>query len=281
MSCGGCKEESFNKSFGEPFVIPFHIEKAGKNPEKNDRYEVYIKASAEKLDQQDEKVLMKALQEQAEFFVANGVIDYDHYSKRDRANADKYLIGEPLEVRFEKSTKTTYVHGFLYRGIEKAENIIKLLDAGSTRVGASIGGGIFAKSKEFDETLGKRVTKIQKCRWDHLALTPTSQAVLLGTQVSTMAIGSFAKSLSHMICNSNGCYWSGDFEKALEAGTATDVAQIVGGQALQKQSLERKVKKLYKKRKSLKTVPAWKKAMDDEAVPRELQAMVMAELLYV
>jgi len=282
MSCN-CKTVEKSIGEGERFVIPFALSKGEKDDK--GRYTIYIKASSEDIDQQDERVLMKALQDQTPFFLSNGIVDWDHFSKRDRANADKYIIGEPLEVGFEKASKTTFVKAWLYEGIEKSEHVKKLLDAGSTRLGASIGGGIFQKAQAFDKAAGRKISTIMKARWDHIAITPTTQAVLLGTQVTKMPIGVFAKSLSRLICANGQCIWSdadeAQFVKALEAGAETDSAKISGGQAIQRQSLEGKIRRVMARHKKgkIKTLKEWKKALDEESIDRSLHAPIIATIV--
>ena len=62
-------------------------------------------ASNEELDFDEQVVLKQALLDSKEYFLANGVISYDHRHLRPDASdphwtPEKYIIGEPIAVFF-------------------------------------------------------------------------------------------------------------------------------------------------------------------------------------
>jgi hypothetical protein len=127
------------------------------------------------------------------------------------------VIGEPLDV-FTNGT-STLVKGKLYAKNEYAQKFIKLLDQGSSRVRASVGGLVPRVKKALEN--GRKVGQVVSVLWDDIALTITPVNPTVEPAVS------LAKSLS-----------SFDFVKALSAGYGTDSAAFSGGRALQKEDVE-------------------------------------------
>jgi hypothetical protein len=181
-----------------------------------------VEASNENLDIEQQRVLQSALLQTKDYFLKSGVVSKDH--KHRKMNKDgtfeideDYVIGEPLDV-FTDGT-STLVKGKLYAGNEYAQKFIKLLDQGSSRVRASV-GGLVPRIKSALEN-GRKVGNIVSVLWDDLALTITPVNPTVEPAVS------MAKSLS-----------SFEFVKALSAGYGTDSAAFAGGRALQKEDVE-------------------------------------------
>ena len=178
-----------------------------------------VEASNENLDLQGQVVLQRALLASKEHFLSNGVISYDHLHKRRDANGQaisdpSMVIGEPIEVRAE-GTKTI-VKGKLYHTKDAAQELIKMLKAGSTRVKASV-GGIFPKIVK-DAKSG--IEKITSVLWNDLALTVSP--------VNSTVSPAFAKSYLEPF----------ELVKALTAGTGTDHAEFKDGRALIPEDVE-------------------------------------------
>ena len=175
-------------------------------------------ASNENLDLEEQRVLQEALLNSKDYFLTNGVISKDHLhqqivgkgeNKRIIFN-EEYVIGEPLKVYTEGGK--TRVRGKLYKLNEHAQKFIKLLQEGSTRVKASVGGiaPLVQKVKEN----GREVGRVVSVLWNDLALTispvnPTVEAAYM------------VKSLNSL-----------EFVKALSAGYGTDHANFTGGRAM-------------------------------------------------
>jgi hypothetical protein len=181
-----------------------------------------VEASNENLDIEQQRVLQSALLQTKDYFLKSGVVSKDH--KHRKMNADgtfeideDYVIGEPLDV-FTNGT-STMVKGKLYAGNKYAQKFIKLLDQGSSRVRASVGGLVPWLKKTLEN--GRKVGNVFSVLWDDIALTITPVNPTVGSAVS------FAKSLS-----------SFEFVKALSAGCGTDSAAFSGGRALQKEDAE-------------------------------------------
>ena len=164
--------------------LPFVLVKAKEN--KRGDWSVFLEASNEGVDQEGEKMLRKALEEQKDYFLDHGVLSLDHQHKL--TNDPKYIIGEPSDVRFTSDNKTL-VKGKLYKENPLAQGLWKNLLSGSTRFGASVGGYVLAKGAAND---------IEKVIWDEVAVT--NHPVLDSTlgHVSVIPFQEFTKSLSHL-----------------------------------------------------------------------------------
>ena len=179
-------------------------------------------ASNENLDIEQQRVLQSALLGAKGYFLKNGVVSKDHKHRTFRKSGgfdlhEEYVIGEPLDV-FTNGT-STLVKGKLYAGNEYAQKFIRLLDAGSSRVKASVGGLVPRVKKALED--GREVGNIVSVLWDDLALTITPVNPTVEPAVS------MAKSLS-----------SAEFVKTLTAGYGADSAAFTGGRALQKEDME-------------------------------------------
>lgn len=201
-----------------------------------DRY-VYIEASNEGRDQQNEIVLAKALEESADHFLKFGNVDIDHKSMPPIAkaygiaNPEEWEIGVPVETRVDG--RSTFVKAKLYSGDTPLAARANMVWDSMTKLNppkrwySSVGGKPLAKSIRLDPETGDKVGVVSKVRWTNLALTaqPVNQHV---SGVSTQPFGVLAKS------------WCDGFvfSKALEASYATDAAAKTGGAALGMQSLD-------------------------------------------
>ena len=200
---------------------------------------VYLEASNEGRDQQNEIVLAKALEDSASHYLRYGNLDLDHLSMPSVAahkgitNPELYEVGVPVDVRINGTS--TFVKARLFSGdtplAEKAnmvwDSMTKLKPA--KRWYPSVGGVPLAKSIRLDPKSGDRIGVVSKVRWTNIALTqgPVNQHV---SGVATMPFGALAKSW----CGADGF----DLTKALTAGHTTDVSQMTGGDAIRVQSLD-------------------------------------------
>ncbi len=197
----------------EPFYTPFDhtvILKA----DKNDPDIIYMEASNEEIDQQDDIIFMKALEQEAESFLRKGLISWDHLHKIMKS--PEYIIGEPLDVAFKGAV--TWVKAKLYKAVKLAQAVRDLLASGSTRIGASVGGYIQRR-----KPLTKSTSGIIKVIWDELAMTykPVNDSVR--GNVSLIPIGAFAK--------------------ALMVGNGVNPAEMAGGRSMTPESLQGTVTK--------------------------------------
>lgn len=191
---------------------------------------VYIEASNEARDQQNERILAKALANSSDYYLKFGNLDLDHYTqigaKRGIPDYPAYEIGVPVAVRIENGT--TFVKGHIKTGEGPAALKANLFWSSITEVNPperwypSVGGSVMGKSVEVDST-GAKVGVITAVRWTNIGFSKTPVNDNLST-VSTAAFGPLAKS------------WGAMF-KGLEAGYGTDSATLTGGAALRVQSL--------------------------------------------
>lgn len=201
---------------------------------------IYLEAAREGVDQQNECVLAKALEESADHFLRFGNIDIDHKTMPTIAKAyglsasesQSYEIGVPEDV--EVDGKSVLVKARLYRGdTELAANANMVWDSMTKlnppkRWYASVGGATLAKASAIDPNTRSKVDYVTRVRWSNLAISqqPVNQHV---APVSAIPFGALAK-----------CWTADGFDlaKALEASYATDAAMKTGGAALGMQSLD-------------------------------------------
>jgi len=204
---------------------------------------LYIEASNEGEDYQQEVVLQKALADSQDYFMRHGNIDLEHYSllgpTRGIPDYMTYEIGKPAEVSM--AGKVTFVKAELYQGESPmAKNANMVWDTLTRQTPPcrwypSVGGAVLAKAVRINPETQQRTAVIEKVRWNNIGLTrtPVNKSV---PEVSTQPIGGFAKSLDMPIgifAKSLG----GFVVKGLTAGYGTDSATLTGGQSLREQSL--------------------------------------------
>ncbi len=218
-------------------AIPDHISfdmmlKATPSSESGKRF-IYFEASNEGVDQQGERVLAKALEASADFFLKFGNIDIDHYTiigpKIGMKNAMNYEIGRPVDVTVDG--QRTFVKAELYQGSGALADQANMVWESMTGLNPparwypSVGGAVLAKSMQFDPETKEKVAVIDKVRWSNVGMsrTPVNQHLPCA---SAAPMGTFAKSLNAFVV------------KSLEAGYATDSAMMTGGDAMRVQSLD-------------------------------------------
>jgi len=193
----------------EKFYSPFAEQGILIKADKEDPTVIYIEASNQTVDSQNDVTVMKALEKEAENFLRKGVISWDHLHKIKQS--PDYIIGEPLDVAFKK--ESTWAKAKLYKSVHYGESVLNLLASNTTRLGASIGG--FIKQRN---PLSKSISAITKVIWDEIAITykPVNDTTL--GNVSLIPIGAFAK--------------------ALMAGSGVDAGNFTGARAMTKESLQ-------------------------------------------
>ena len=206
--------------------LALKIDKSSIGKDRNGDIIFDVEASNENLDLEGQKVLQRVLLDSKEYFLSNGFISKDHLHQKIVGEGDNktliydedFIIGEPLEV-YTKGTSTR-VKGKLYKNNEYAQKFIKLLQEGSSRVKASVGGllPIVKKVKEG----GKEIEKVISVLWNDLALT-------ISPVNPTVSSAYMVKSLNSL-----------EFVKALTAGFGTDSSSFTGGRAIIKENIESK-----------------------------------------
>lgn len=207
--------------------------------QEGDKRFVYMEASSEVRDQQDEMVLCKALAESAEHYLKFGNIDIDHKSMPSVARMhgidtpELWEVGMPVDVRVDGTS--TFVKAQLYSGDTPLAEKANMVWESMTRLNPprkwypSVGGKVLAKSLRLDPKTGDKIGVVSQVRWTNVAISqhPVNQHV---GGIATIPFGVLAKS------------WGADgldMHKALEASYATDARAKVGGAALGAQSLDR------------------------------------------
>lgn len=196
---------------GDQFYSPF-ANTLIKGEEVNGRWEVYLQASNEGLDQDEEVVMCKALKDAADYYLTHGVLSYDH--KHKQLHDPKYIIGEPLDIAFTGKNETL-VKGFLYQENEIAKSLWDNIRSGAKMLGASVGGGILRKARDAARGIKGLITKVI---WDETAIThkPVNDGTL-----GLVSIIPFTQ-----------------FAKALMAGGGVNADMFTGGRALTPENLQ-------------------------------------------
>jgi len=194
-----------------PFYAPFPEILIKGEEDEDGRWLIYLQASNELKDQDGETVDVNALKKAADYYMGHGVISWDH--KHKVLHDPKYIIGEPLDVRFTG----TLVKGFLYKANEIAKSVWNNIRSKARKLGASIGGGILHKAKD----------RISEVIWDETAIThkPINDGTLGNVQLIPFSA----------------------FMKALTAGSGVDASTFTGGRALVGESLQGNTVDQYRK----------------------------------
>lgn len=220
--------------------------------QEGDQRFVYLEASREDHDQQNEMVLAKALEESADHFMKFGNLDIDHKSMPAVAKMhgierpELWEIGSPVDVRFDGSS--TFVKALLFSGDTPLAEKANMVWDSMTKLNPpkrwypSVGGKILAKSIKLDPGTGDKIGVISRVRWNNVALSPHPVNQHVGG-VATIPFGVLAKSWS-----ADGSF---DLTKALEASYATDAAAKTGGAAFGVQSLDTGVHSYFDFREKL------------------------------
>jgi len=211
--------------------------KARPSEEKGERF-IYLEASREGADQQNDIVLAKALEESAPHFLKFGNIDIDHKSMPSIAerygilDPEAWEVGVPEEVRVDGPS--VFVKARLFQGDTPLAARSNMVWDSMTKLNpparwyASVGGATLARQDGVDNLTKSKVSYVTKVRWSNLAISrqPVNQHV---SAASTIPFGILAK-----------CWTPAGFDmaKALEASYATDVSQLTGGGALGMQSID-------------------------------------------
>jgi hypothetical protein len=195
---------------------------------------LYMEASNEGSDYQNEVVLQKALHDSSDYFMRHGNVDLEHYSILGPAGPAKgdyatYEIGKPCEVSMRGAQ--TFVKAELFKGESPmAKNANMVWDSLTRQTPPcrwypSVGGAVMAKGVRIDPVTQMRTAVIEKVRWNNIGLTrtPVNRSV---PEASAIPIGVFAKALNGFV-----------LAKTLTSGYGTDDATLTGGASLRKQSL--------------------------------------------
>lgn len=214
---------------------------------------IYLEASNEDVDYQNQRTLQKALGDSAAYFLRHGNIDLSHYTLLGPAtgmpNFLDYEVGRPVAAQVDGSR--TFVKAELYRGESpQGRNGQMVWDSMTKQVPPcrwypSVGGQILAKAMQFDPATKQNVEAITRVLWSNVALDRTPVNKTVGT-ASAVPIGVFAKSMPGALLLRKS-----DAAGPLTMGYSTDSAAMSGGQALSRQSLDGKVKSYYAFRDAL------------------------------
>lgn len=209
---------------------------------------VYVEASSEDKDQQNEVILAKALAASAGYYKKFGNLDIDHFTQIGKPNPakgwpglpnpDQFEIGRPVEVCVDN--RRTFVKGEIYSGdgamAERANafwDSVTRLDP-PQRWYPSVGGAVIGKEVHIDPVTFNKSAVINAVRWTNVAFSKTPVNASLAT-VQTAPFGPLAKSWAAL----GG--FGVDMGKSLTGGYGTDSAALTDGAALREQSLDKDV----------------------------------------
>ena len=227
--------------------------KSGKESDK--KIPVTIIPNAPTKDRVNDTIHLKAFRDKScrEDFLKDGILDYDHQSVRGKTVLEKSqsVIGQPTDLYVDEERGVPVCDGFLFRGNPYVDNaILPALESDSTVFGASVGGKIL-KSVLKDITRKSTGKDIYQIKLKHIAICPLQNAVHGGTLITLKKSQETDgedyekeltfKSPDHLFKSLDQYE---ELEKALTAGSATNIAGLSGGQAIQGQSLEGSTAKL-------------------------------------
>lgn len=210
--------------------------------EEGGRRFVYLEASNENRDYQNEIILASALAASADYYLRFGNIDLDHLTVIGPAkgiqNYPKFEIGKPVEVMPDSSR--VWVKGEIFQGPGPAAENANMFWSSLTqqfpaqRWYPSVAGNILDSERVVDERGGRRIVKA--VRWTNIGMSKTPVNLTVPT-ASVVPLGLFAK-----------CWGPAGFDltKALDSGGYdTDSATLTGGAALREQSLDHQVQSYW------------------------------------
>lgn len=161
---------------------------------------IYLEASNEALDVQNEVVLAKALEESADYFMRYGNIDIDHVTqvgaKSGIPDYNLYEIGRPVQVRVDG--KRTFVKGQIFTGSGSAAERANQFWDSITRLNPpqqwypSVGGSVLEKSEGIDPKTKARRSLVSRVRWTNIGMSKTPVNIDVPT-ASTIPFGVLAK----------------------------------------------------------------------------------------
>lgn len=196
----------------DEFYSPFSGQVLIKAEAENDKWVIYLEASNEGLDQEQEVIMAKAMEASKDYYLTHGVLSWDH--KHKILHDPGFIVGEPTDVAITKQN-STLVKGWLYQKNPIAINLWHNIQSGAQKLGASVGGGIIQKSKGAE---GSGVSnQIDRVIWDETAIThkPVNDSTLGHVQVIPFQ----------------------EFAKALMAGSGVN-GNYTGGRALTGESMQ-------------------------------------------
>lgn len=228
--------------------MPWTLRKATPHEDGGRRF-LFCEATNEALDQQGDEILKGALLSTKDFFLANGNVDLDHVTVTGREGVDNpriFEIGKPAEVK--DWDRSVLVKSEIYQGAdaEKANWFWSTLHYTPPMSWfPSIGARAQEAKRVYDPAarLHKRV--VLKALWHNLAFSAKPQNLSVPA-ASTVGYEDYLKAwrLAHETPSCVGDACCDDcLSKALTAGAGTaaggsDVAQLSGGAALRRQSLD-------------------------------------------
>lgn len=210
----------------------FTLNKADRDDRGGSVLPVKIIANTLKEDRQKQEILPEAFDnETVEFFLDHGIIDWHHQSimgetSEARAGA---VIGKPNEFLWEAGKPVVF--GDLTANHPIVKNSIRPnLEAGQNVFGASVGGKILETEKVLNKA-GEPKENIKKIWWNHLAITAAPYVIAPGSAVTLAKAGNE----DYLIYDSWNNFKNGEYtlQKAMEAGSETDIANIQGFNAVQ------------------------------------------------
>jgi hypothetical protein len=214
------------------FEFKSNILKSSKSQD-DKKYYISIIPNSPTKDTVNDLIELKAFEDKdcVNNFIKTGYLDYDHISVlgKDDFSKAQAIIGQPESLYVDRDKNVPVCEGFLFKGNPYVDNIlIPALESGSSVFGASVGGKALIKSSEYDNKTNSKLNRISKILLRHVAICPLQKAVNQDTSV-------MRKSDDGTLIFED----YNEFYKSMNASVmTTDVSNMFGGQALQKQSLE-------------------------------------------
>ncbi len=139
-----------------------------KSEEKDGKRFIYGIASTESVDSAGDVLEASGLKKSAEWYLQNGIVDYDHQSQVQKDPS--FIIGRPVNLTWDADNRAHF-KAELFKGVKKADAIWDLVQA-KAHLGFSVGGKILDQQNTYDPKLNKNVNRIKKVFLNHIAVTP-------------------------------------------------------------------------------------------------------------
>lgn len=222
----------------------WHLEKAQNAAEDDKTTPIRMIANRLKLDKENQQILPQAFNKATvDKFIKYGIIDWHHGSVMGRTPEQRAqaILGKPYDFQWEDSLPVVY--GRLTKAHPIVRNaILPHLEAGQNVFGASIGGSVRKARNVLDPITKQQRSQIMEIEWEHIALAASPYVISAGSEVSLVKADGMDEPVMHFSdiaafeTDYSLCFSDVTVRKALEMGAGTDIAQLVGADALRVQS---------------------------------------------
>lgn len=209
---------------------------------------ITVKMIANRLevDKENQQILKQAFNKATvNNFLKYGIVDWHHKSvtgknAQERSSA---IIGRPVDFKWEEGLPVVYAK------LTKAHPIVKNailphLEANQSVFAASVGGNIKKAQNVMNPKLSQITEQVLEFDWEHIAIAGSPYVISSGSSVSLVKAADSTISepcidfsdITAFERDLDLCLKGDEIRKALEMGSNTNSAELVGADALRMQS---------------------------------------------